>query len=189
MFNPSIHQLLALSSDCFLLSLFGKGESRQSERYCLLLLSGQGEPRGRLLLADGDSPYLDKHFTVCWDTARRRIVYRSKTALYFFGPDGQLLLRVPLSSERLKALQKFYLAAVSPQGDLVFQRPDEHAFLAFDPPGNDLELESRLAEAVAEYAGWKRAMRKQMQCVNKKWVGPAGPPGRTLDAPGRHRKR
>jgi hypothetical protein len=176
LFEPSIRQVIALSPDRFLVALFGDRESRTSEQYGLLLLSREGEILGRLVLAEGDSPYLDRHVTVCWDAARGRIVYMSKAALYFFGPEGQLLLRLPLASERLKGLQKFHLAAVSPAGGLVFQRPDEHAFLAFDPPDDDAELETRLAEAVAAYPGWRRATRKERQCINKKWVRAAGRP-------------
>jgi uncharacterized protein (TIGR02996 family) len=175
-FDPSIHRFIALTADRFLLSVFGRLQSRRSQEYYFLLLDSRGDILGRLLLAEDDSPYDGGQFNAAWDQTRGRIVYKSKTNLYFFCPEGRLLLQVPLVSERLKALQRFYLAAVSPAGDILMQRPDDHTFLAFDPPGDDAQLVSRLADAVGGYDGWKRGLRKQMQWVNKKWISPSSRP-------------
>jgi hypothetical protein len=169
-FDPSIHRFIALTADRFLLSVFGRLQSRHSQEYYFLLLGNQGNILGRFLLAEDDSPYDGGHFNAAWDQARGRLVYKSKTNLYIFSPEGRLLFQVPLVSERLKALQRFFLAAVSPTGDILFQRPEDHTFLAFDPPGDDAQLASRLAEAVGRYDGWKRGLRKQMRWVNKKWI-------------------
>jgi hypothetical protein len=173
-YNAWLGQALPLDEEMCVVSLFHqlmRGGTKGAE-FVFARVAYDGRLLGRLdgLDQNEDSPYVDHHYRLAVDRPHRRIVYKTKTAVFLFDFDGRLLAKVPLEGPLLKTLAPMKLGCCGPQGQPVLHHPKQHLILAMDPVDDPSNLKLTLTEAAAAYKKETAKLKKNHQPIKYRWL-------------------